>query len=158
MQKYSIHSVSAASLFKNFSHHAFVHPGFIQHDRPSRFRFLFINNLFLFILGVCINAKIWRLQETCALSCKSIWSIWWPWSWQSDPNIINKFRYVSILSICKSKIHHYYTPFLYKQSIFDSRPENCVSFSKKCLFTWSFFYSRYCKSKASVTHKGKFVY
>ena len=72
MQKYSTRSVSAASLFKNFSHHEFVDPGFIQHDRPGRLRFLFINNFFLFILGVCINAKIRRLQETYALSCKSI--------------------------------------------------------------------------------------
>ena len=158
MRKFSTHSVSATSLFKNFSHHEFVRPGFMRHDRPNRLRFLFINNLFLFILSVYINAKIWRVRETCASSCKNIWSIWWPWSWQSDPNIINKFSNVFILSICRSKIHHCYTTFFYKESIFDPGPENYLSFSKKCLCMWLLFYSRYCKNKASVTHKGNFIY
>ena len=64
MRKFSTHSVSATSLFKNFSHHAFVHPGFIQHDRPNRLCVLFSHNLSLFILDAD-DAKIWWLREIC---------------------------------------------------------------------------------------------
>ena len=31
----------------------------------------------------------------------------------------------------KEKMRHHLYPFFYKQSIFDPRPENCLSFSKK---------------------------
>ena len=135
MRKFSTHSVSATSLFKNFSHLAFVRPGFIQHDRPDQLRFLFSNNLFLCILDAN-DAKIWRLREICALRCKSIWSIWRPRSWESDPNIINKFWNVSVLSICRSKIHDCYSWFKIKTSDMNThiRHDNGVSFSK--FFFW----------------------
>ena len=117
MWKFSTDSVSAISLFKNFSHHVFarLRLSFIQHDRPDRLRFLFSNNLFLFSRDAN-DANIWRLWEICTLPCKSIWSIWRPWSWQKDPNIINKFRNFSILSTCRSKIHDCYTWFKIKTS------------------------------------------
>ena len=141
MLKFSTHSVSATSLFKNFSHHAFVRPGFIQHDRPDRLRFLFSNNLFLFILDAN-DAKIWRLREICALRCKSIWSIWRPWNRQSDPNVISKFRNVSILSICKLKIHDCYSWFKIKISDMNTyfRLEDPVCFSK-------FFFCKSCSKQ-----------
>ena len=102
IRKFSTHSLSATSLFKHFSHHGFVRPGFMQHDRLDWLRFLFSNYR--------------PLREICVLLCKSIWRIWRPWSWQSDPIIINKLRNVSILSICRWKIHDYYSWFKIKTS------------------------------------------
>ena len=37
----------------------------------------------------------------------------------------------AIFMTCERSKNREYTPFFYKQSIFDPRPENCLSFSKK---------------------------
>ena len=36
----------------------------------------------------------------------------------------------AIFMTCERSKNREYTPFFYKQSIFDPRPENCLSFSK----------------------------
>ena len=122
------------TLLKNFSYHVFVRSCNIQHDLTIQLRFLFSNNLFLFILDVN-DAKIWHLREICALHFKSIWNIWRPWSCQSDPNK-SKFRNASIFQICRSKTHDCYSWFEIKTSDNDThiRHENQVSFSK--FFFW----------------------